>query len=77
MQYPVRQLEPLKEIFEEYDGIIFVDNERIFKEALKKSSRTEYFEDMFGADFGHCTQKGNCLLAQNIADVIIREAFNK
>jgi hypothetical protein len=32
---------------------------------------------MFGGDFGHCTPKGNMLLAQNIADVILGEVFNK
>jgi hypothetical protein len=32
---------------------------------------------MFAGDFGHCTVKGNTLLAQNIADVILREVFNK
>jgi Flp pilus assembly protein TadD len=77
VQYPMRNMEPLKEIFEKDKGVIFVDNERVFKEAVRKGSYKEYFRDMFGGDFGHCTPKGNMLLAQNIADVILREAFNK
>jgi len=32
---------------------------------------------MFGGDFGHCTPKGNRLLATNIADVILKEVFHK
>jgi Tfp pilus assembly protein PilF len=76
-QYPVRSVEPLKRIFEKDEGVIFVDNERAFKEVLGKENYKEYFRDMFGGDFGHCTRKGNELLAQNIADVILREAFNK
>jgi tetratricopeptide (TPR) repeat protein len=76
-QYPVRNVEPLKRIFGKEEGIIFVDNERVFKEALRKGSYKEYFRDMFAGDFGHCTVKGNTLLAQNIADVILREVFNK
>jgi tetratricopeptide (TPR) repeat protein len=76
-QYPVRNVEPLKRIFEKDKGIIFVDNEQVFEEAVKKADYKEYFIDMFGGDFGHCTQKGNELLAQNIADVILREVFNK
>ena len=76
-QYPVRNVGPLKRIFEKDKGVIFVDNERLFKEAVKRSSYKEYFIDMFGGDFGHCTPKGNMLLAQNIADVILREVFNK
>ena len=77
VQYPVRNVDPLKSIFENDKGVIFVDNERVFKEAVKRSGYKEYFRDMFGGDFGHCTQKGNELLAQNIADVILKEVFNK
>jgi tetratricopeptide (TPR) repeat protein len=74
-QYPMRHVEPLKRIFENNAGIVFVDNEGIFKEAVKKAGYKEYFRDMFAGDFGHCTQKGNELLAQNIAEVILREVF--
>jgi tetratricopeptide (TPR) repeat protein len=77
VQYPARSIEPLKEIFDGQEGIIFVDNERIFKEAIKKSGYNEYFRDNFGGDFGHCTDKGNELLAKNIADTILQEAFGK
>jgi len=77
MQYPVRSIEPLKNFFRDKDSIIFVDNEKVFKEALKKGSYDEYFVDMFAGDFGHCTTKGNRLLAENIADVILKEIFNK
>ena len=73
----MRSIEPLKKIFAQDEGIIFVDNESIFREALKKASHKEYFEDMFGGDFGHCTEKGNKLLAENIANVILKEVFNK
>ncbi|MFH1799473.1 MAG: tetratricopeptide repeat protein [Candidatus Omnitrophota bacterium] len=77
VQYPVRNVEPLKRIFAKDKGVFFVDNERVFKEAIKQSGYNEYFRDMFGGDFGHCTPKGNMLLAQNIADMILREVFNK
>jgi len=40
-------------------------------------SNTIRNRDMFGGDFGHCTQKGNKLLAGNIADVILKEVFGK
>jgi hypothetical protein len=78
MQYPVRGVAPLKKIFEgnEYD-VIFVDNERIFKDAISKDGYKEYFIDMFGIDFGHCTPKGNRLLAHNLAEVIVHEVFKK
>jgi hypothetical protein len=78
VQYPMRSIEPLKKIFEgNTDDIIFVDNEKIFKEVMKKSGYKEYFRDMFGGDFGHCTDKGNRLLAENIANAILKEVFGK
>jgi len=77
-QYPMRDLWPLKKIFENDEkGVIFVDNGGTFKETVKKEGFKEVFRDMFGGDFGHCTQKGNKLLAGNIADVILKEVFGK
>jgi tetratricopeptide (TPR) repeat protein len=78
VQYPMRNVESLKRIFQGQDkGIIFVDNESIFKEVLKKVKYKEYFKDKFGGNFGHCTEKGNRLLAQNIANTILKEVFKK
>ncbi|MBL7197179.1 MAG: hypothetical protein ISS47_03685 [Candidatus Omnitrophica bacterium] len=77
VQYPMCSVEPLKEIFEGEKNIIFVDNEQVFKRAIKKGFYKDFFRDMFAGDFGHCTDKGNKLLAENIADVIAREVFHK
>ncbi|MCX5657094.1 MAG: hypothetical protein NTZ48_02540 [Candidatus Omnitrophica bacterium] len=77
MQYPMRSIESLKKIFGGKKGIIFVDNEKIFKDALRNASYKEYFRDIFGGDFGHCTKKGNRLLAENIANTILKEVFGK
>ena len=77
MQYPIRSMEPLRKVFEGNEkGIIFVDNEKVFKDALKKNCQAKYFRDMFGGDFGHCTTAGNRLLAENAANVILWEVFN-
>jgi Flp pilus assembly protein TadD len=77
VQYPLRSVEPLKRIFASEGGAIFVDNEKVFEEAIEKYGYKKYFADMFGGDFGHCTQEGNRLLAANIADVILKEIFSK
>ncbi|MDP2924044.1 MAG: tetratricopeptide repeat protein [Candidatus Omnitrophota bacterium] len=77
VQYPVRSVEPLKKIFKKTDGIIFIDNEKVFKEALRKAKYTDYFTDIFGGEFGHCTQLGNHLLAENVANTILKEYFRK
>ena len=54
------------------EGIIFVDNEEIFKQAITQGSYDEYFSDRLGGDLGHLTPKGNRLLAENIANEILR-----
>ncbi|MFH0984248.1 MAG: tetratricopeptide repeat protein [Candidatus Omnitrophota bacterium] len=74
-QYPMRSLEPLRKIFGKYKDVVFVDNEAVFQTAVKKEGYPTYFRDMFAGDFGHCTPKGNELLAQNIADVILEKVF--
>lgn len=74
-QYPMRNVELLKKIFERDRGAIFVDNQKVFQEAVKEAGYKAYFIDMFGGDFGHCTARGNQLLAQNIADVILKEVL--
>lgn len=74
VQYPMRKLAPLKNIFDSTEGIIFVDNEMLFKNALKNAKYEDYFTDTFAGDFGHCTLKGDILLAKNIAQAILKEA---
>lgn len=75
VQYPMRDVGLLKGMFEDTGGIVFVDNEKIFKEAVEKRGWDEYFTDCFAGDFGHCTPNGNRVLAENIADTILKEYF--
>ena len=75
VQYPLRPIAPLKQIMGHEQDIFFVDNEHSFKKALMMADYDAYFTDRFAGDFGHCTKKGNRLLAQNVADVILQEVF--
>ena len=76
VQYPMRSMAPLKKMLQGHEaGIVFIDNQRVFQDAVERNSFETYFLDMFGGDFGHCTSKGNELLAQNIADVLLKEVF--
>ena len=77
VEYPLRAVESLKNMLGSEGGIIFVDNEWLFKKILKQADYNEYFTDLFGGDFGHCTPKGNKLLAENIAKAILKEIFNQ
>lgn len=76
VQYPGRRLEDLKRMLDSPDGVVFVDNERVFKDALKEGRYEDYFTDRFAWDFGHCTPRGNNVLANNIAQAIIKEYFS-
>jgi len=77
VQYPLRSITQLKEIFRgNSEGIIFVDNEKTFEDAVTRDGYARYFYDVFAGDFGHCTAKGNGLLAENIADTLLEEAFH-
>ena len=75
MQYPTLDINELKNMFEGDKDIIFISNEENFKKALKKGKYEDYFIDKFADDFGfgHCTPKGNRLIAENVADIILKE----
>jgi tetratricopeptide (TPR) repeat protein len=77
VQYPLRSVHVLKRMLDPYDDIIFVDNEKVFKEAVKNYRYDALFWDRFAGDFGHCTDQGNRILAENIAQTIIKEYFKK
>jgi len=75
MQYPMRNIDQLKNFVKNpthFDHILFVDNEDIFRQALREGSFEEYFTDRFAGDFGHCSQKGNALIAENLARNILK-----
>ncbi len=55
-------------------GVDLVSNEN-FNTVVTPENETEYFRDMFargsGSDFGHTTEKGHALIADNVLKVII------
>ena len=77
VQYPRRQVEGLRLMFDSPGEVSFVDNKVIFDEAVKKTGFRDYFYDDFAGDFGHCTAKGNALLAENVAQTIIEHIDDK
>ncbi|MBN2406900.1 MAG: tetratricopeptide repeat protein [Elusimicrobia bacterium] len=73
VQYPMLNIEPLKDIVGEHEGVYFVDNETSFKEAVEKAGYWQIFKDNFAGEFGHMTKRGKMLLASNVADVIEKD----
>ncbi len=73
MQYPVRDIGSLQKITEKTkysDFVFYASNKNVFRTALKGEDRKEIFKDLFAWDFGHCTEYGNRLIANNLAQVI-------
>lgn len=72
-QYPMRDVDLLKVLFDGDTGIRFVDNRASFLDAVERSSYRSYFSDRFAGDFGHLTPEGNALLVENLLDQALRE----
>jgi len=71
MQYPVRSIEPLKQMLEDeeyYGRIEFLSNEDNFKNMLKEKQFFEIFSDQFAGDFGHYKKEGGTLIAENLVE---------
>ena len=76
MQYPLTEVEELKNMFKGDEEIIFVGNEEIFSEALDSANYDEYFIDRCYGYFGHASPKGNQLIAANVASAILNELLD-
>lgn len=72
MQYPLRDVQLLKNKLNSFSDIIFVSNEDNFRKVLAREPSEEYFIDSFAGDFGHCAPKGNRLIAENVAEAIMK-----
>ncbi len=77
MQYPTLDISELKEIFNGNDNIIFISNEENFNKALKTGKYEDLFIDHIRPTFGHATQVGNRLIAENVANVLEEHSYIK
>ncbi len=71
MQYPMRDIDPLKDYLGQRKGVIYVENKQNFRQAMHDGGYRHYFKDNFAYDFGHCTRAGNELIASNLKGVIL------
>ena len=75
MQYPMRSINSLKKLLysnKNYKNITFISNEENFKKYLYNiGSYDDLFIDQFAGDFGHCTELGNKIIAENVKKHII------
>ncbi len=73
MQYPIRNILSLQEQLKNesyYNILTFISNEKLFKDALMDKEYNEIFSDQFAGDFGHCTDLGNTMIAENVVNTL-------
>jgi len=73
VQYPMLPVEDVKSFFESDNNILFISNEYDFKRALEISSYEELFYDRIQIHFGHCTDHGYRMIAENVMNHVLRE----
>ena len=71
MQYPTLDLKPLKGMFREFERVVFVENKENFVRAVAQTRYADIFRDRFQKTWGHCTTKGDRLVAENVRDALI------
>ena len=78
MQYPLRNIESLTKKLHFTKNIVFVENKTNFEKLFESGHYyLDYFFDNFAGNFGHCTTKGNRLIASQLADVILNDILNE
>ncbi len=71
MAYPRRSVEPLQRMLEPLAGVIYVEHREPFERVLAEEPLEALFVDMHGGDYGHCTPRGNELVAGTLADAVL------
>ena len=77
VQYPLHSVETLEKLLQPHKNVVFVSNEKIFRDAIKNASYEEYFTDNFAGGFGHCTMRGDKLLAENVGQIVLQKVFDE
>jgi tetratricopeptide (TPR) repeat protein len=75
MQYPLRDVRPLRDMLRDREKVIFVENRTNFQKVLQNGEDSRYFADYFASDFGHCKAAGNLLIAKSLADVLEKKVL--
>ena len=80
MQYPTLSIDKIqqyftdgdKELSEDFKDVLFVENLNNFSKVLNENSYDDIFTDHFKGSWGHTTQFGHQLIAENILPVILK-----
>lgn len=72
MQYPLLSGESLKKLLDYRDDVVYVENRANFESALLQYGYWDLFTDRFAGSFGHLTEHGNDLVAENVAEAVAK-----
>ncbi len=70
MQYPLLSVESLRKLLDYREDVTYLENRTNFQEALLEVGYPGLFHDRFAGSFGHLTDHGNMLLAENVAELL-------
>lgn len=70
MQYPTLDISILKNYFTDSKEIEFVENKLNFAPYMTQAKKDEVFSDFFARTWGHTTEKGHRLIAQNVFPIV-------
>lgn len=73
MQYPTLDINEVKDLLDYDRSVIYVANLENFAAALKQYEYEDLFTDDIRATFGHTTELGDSLIAENLAPIILEQ----
>lgn len=73
VQYPMRDVDELREMYGNPDDLTFVDNGATFETLVDRHGFFGVFKDQFAGDFGHMHKIGKRRLARTVAHAIERD----
>ena len=70
MQYPLLSAESLRKLLDYREDVTYLENRTNFEAALLDVRYRALFDDLFAGSFGHLTDRGNMLVAENVVEAI-------
>ena len=70
VQYALRKTDILRNVIE--GNVFYISNYEIFSVLLTKYDYSDLFVDKFAKDFGHATTFGNRIIADNVAQQLLK-----
>ena len=70
MQYPLLSAESLRKLLDYREDVTYLENRTNFEAALLDVGYRALFDDLFAGSFGHLTDRGNMLVAENVVEAL-------